>query len=131
MPTTTAPSTAPGMLPSPPTTAAAKTGRMARKPVSGSTEVSSAISIPPIPARPIPSAFARCATRSASIPLIPASTGLSATARMVLPVRVKARKRNSAAITATAMPAFQSCCGPMRRKAKPRSNRQSRATGRA
>ncbi len=46
---TSAPSTAPGMLPRPPSTAAANIARIARKPVSGSIEVSRPSSMPPRP----------------------------------------------------------------------------------
>ena len=74
--------------------------------------------MPPMPASPMPTKLTRRATISALMPLMPASVGLSATARMALPVRVKARKRNSAAMATTAMTRFSTCCGPMRSAAR-------------
>ncbi len=88
---------------------------------------SSPISMPPIPARPIAVNETMRPTRAASMPLMSASTGLSATARIVLPVRVKVRKAKTAAITATEIARFSTCCGPMRTRPK----RQSRWMGRS
>ena len=65
--------------------------------------VSSPSSTPPTPASPMATKVVSRATRSVSIPLTDASVGLSATARMALPVRVKARNRNTAAMATTAM----------------------------
>ena len=127
MPTTSAPTTAPGTLPSPPTTAAAKIERIARKPVSGSIVVSRPSSMPPSPASPMPTNDTVRAMVSPLMPLMPASVGLSATARIALPARVKARKAKIAAVTASAIARFSTCCGPTRRPAK----RQSRMSGRS
>ena len=59
------------------------------KPISGSMVVSRPISMPPRPASPMATNDTRRATMSALMPLMAASIGLSATARMALPVRVK------------------------------------------
>ena len=64
---------------------------------------------------------------SALMPLMLASIGLSATARIALPVRVKVRKQNSAAIATAAIARFCTCCGPTRIDPK----RQSRSIGKA
>jgi hypothetical protein len=53
--------------------------------------------------------------------------GLSATARIALPVRVKARKRKSAVIAATAMMRFSTCWGPIRMPAHCQSRRMGRS----
>ena len=126
---TKAPATAPGMLPSPPTTAAANTDSMVAVPVSGSIAVSSPISIPPNPASPMPRNVTSRATVRAFMPFSAASDGLSATARIILPVRVKPRNRNSAAIATAAQPAFAACCGPIESRSPAAPNRQSRNTG--
>ena len=70
--------------------------------------------MPPTPASPMPPKLVSRATRSASMPLRLASVVSSATARIALPVRVKARKTNTASIATTAMTRFSTCCGPMR-----------------
>ena len=77
----------------------ANTDRMARNPSNGSIEVSSPSSMPPMPASPMPAKLMSRATRSGSMPLRLAKVGLSATARIALPVRVKARKANTDIIT--------------------------------
>ena len=115
------------MLPSPPTTAAANTDKMERNPVSGSMVVSRPISIPPKPARPMPTKLTSLLIMSALIPLMLASIGLSATARIALPVRVNARKQNSMTMAAAATARFCTCCGPTRIDPK----RQSRSIGNA
>ena len=64
---------------------------------------------------------------SVSMPLMAASVGLSATARIALPSRVKVSSANSAATTTTDIARSSSCCGPTRRPEK----RQSRVIGRS
>ena len=64
------------------------------------------------------------------MPLESASIGLSATARIALPVMVSARKTNSIAIATAAMIAFSTCCGPTCRKPKLQSRRSGIAKSR-
>ncbi len=125
MPMAMAPATAPGIEPSPPSTAAAKIDSTSRVPVSGSTEVSSPTSMPPIPASPAPTITVTTATRTGSTPRSSARSRLSATARIARPVRLKRRKAQSSAMLASARPKFCNCCGPTRNAPK----RQSRSNG--
>ena len=119
------------MLPKPPTTAAANTESITLKPVSGSIEVSSPINMPPKPASPMPRKLASRATNPESIPFSAASAGLSATARIILPVRVKPRNRNSTAMAAAAQAASAACCGPRLKRSPGGPKCQSRSTGRS
>ncbi len=82
-----------------------------RVPVSGSIELSSPSSMPPTPTSPMPTKLAIMAIRSGRMPLSAASSGLSAEARMALPIRVKAKAANTASIRASANAMVSSCCG--------------------
>ena len=115
------------MLPRPPTTAAAKIGRMKRKPVSGSIEVPSPSSMPPAPTSPIAMKTVSRPTQTGSIPFNSARVGLSATARIALPIRVNFSAAKTAVMMIRASTKFWTCCGPTRIPA----TRQSRTRGRS
>jgi hypothetical protein len=127
MPTAKAPITAPGIEPSPPSTAAAKTDSRIRAPASGSIEVSTASSTPPTPESPAPRNSVVMATTCGSMPLSRARSTLSATARIALPKRVKRRKAKTAAMTRAASTMFSICCGPTRRSRNLRSGFSGRS----
>ena len=55
--------------------------------------------MPPTPTSPMPTKLASVATRSGRMPFSAASSGLSAEARMALPMRVKASAANTSSIS--------------------------------
>jgi hypothetical protein len=75
----------------------------------------------------MPTKLAIIATRCGRMPLSAASSGLSAEARIALPMRVKASAANTASMMASAIAMVSSCCGLKRMS----PSRMSRATGRS
>ena len=83
--------------------------------------------MPPTPIRPMPMKLAIIATRAGRMPFSAASSGLSAEARIALPIRVKASAANTSSMIASATPMVSVCCGFTRNAPKC----TSRAIGRS
>ncbi len=90
-PTSSPPSIAPGMLPIPPTTAAVKPFRPARKPMKWKIWLNSSANMTPAaPASTEPMKNVQAITRSMSMPIIAAASRSNAVARIAFPSLVRA-----------------------------------------
>ncbi len=101
------PMRAPVAEPRPPRVTAANISSRMSKPIEKLTCCASPNSTPARPARAAPTAHTSRITRSTSMPDAAASDGLSATARVALPMRVPTSAHRTSAIASTATPMLQ------------------------